>query len=134
MKKEFGEPPHSIIIPANLHFTELDSLKLVTKCLDEPFDNSASIKSISEQMIEKYVPMVRKALEEIKPLYNDSKEFQEVFENEFKEKFSEKKIYTSSCDLNSNFKKFFQLLPNGVIVPVPGLRFFAGWGICGSRF
>ena len=32
-------------------------------------------------MIEKYVPMVRKALEEIKPLYNDSSEFQEVFQN-----------------------------------------------------
>ena len=32
-------------------------------------------------MIEKYVPMVRTALEEIKPLYNDSKEFKEVFEN-----------------------------------------------------
>jgi diphthine synthase len=32
-------------------------------------------------MIEKYVPMVRKALEEIKPLYDDSNEFQEVFQN-----------------------------------------------------
>jgi len=32
-------------------------------------------------MIEKYVPMVRKALEEITPYYNDSKEFQVVLEN-----------------------------------------------------
>ena len=32
-------------------------------------------------MIERYVPMVREALEEIKPLYNDSKEFQVVFQN-----------------------------------------------------
>ena len=32
-------------------------------------------------MIEKYVPMVRKALEEIKPLYNNSNEFREVFQN-----------------------------------------------------
>ena len=32
-------------------------------------------------MIEKYVPIVRKALEEIKPLYNDSNEFQDVFQN-----------------------------------------------------
>ena len=51
IKKDFGEPPHSIIIPANLHFTESDSIKLVTECLDEPFDNSADIKSISEQII-----------------------------------------------------------------------------------
>ena len=32
-------------------------------------------------MIERYVPMVRKAWEEIRPLYNNSEEFQEVFEN-----------------------------------------------------
>ena len=32
-------------------------------------------------MIERYAPMVRKALEEIRPLYNNSEEFQEVFEN-----------------------------------------------------
>ena len=44
-------------------------------------DNSSGIKSTSIQMIEKYVPMVRKALEEIKPLYDDSNEFQEVFQN-----------------------------------------------------
>ena len=49
--------------------------------MDKPSDNSARIKSISVQMIERYVPMVRKALEEIKPLYDESKEFREVFEN-----------------------------------------------------
>ena len=49
--------------------------------MDKPSDNSARIKSISVQMIERYVPMVRKALEEIKPLYDESKEFWEVFEN-----------------------------------------------------
>ena len=32
-------------------------------------------------MIEKYVPLVREALEEIKPFYNDSKEFCEILQN-----------------------------------------------------
>ena len=32
-------------------------------------------------MLEKYVPMVRKAVEEIAPHYKNSKEFQEVLEN-----------------------------------------------------
>ena len=32
-------------------------------------------------MLEKYVPRVRKALEEIAPHYQNSKEFQEVLEN-----------------------------------------------------
>ena len=81
LKIDFGEPPHSIIIPGKLHFTESDAINVLTECLDKPSDNSARIKSISVQMIERYVPMVRKALEEIKPLYDESKEFREVFEN-----------------------------------------------------
>jgi diphthine synthase len=81
IKKEFGEPPHSIVIPSGLHFTESDAIKIVTECLDTPFDNSTNIKSISEQMIEKYVPMVRKALNEIKPHYENLKEYEDVLIN-----------------------------------------------------
>ena len=81
LKVDFGEPPHSIIITGKLHFTESDAINVLTECLDKPSDNSSGIKSTSIQMIEKYVPMVREALEEIKPLYNDSKEFQVVIQN-----------------------------------------------------
>ena len=81
IKEEFGESPHSIIIPGRLHFTESDAIKTVTECLDEPTDNSTNIKSISEQMIEKYVPMVREALEEIKPHYDNVKEYEDVLIN-----------------------------------------------------
>jgi len=81
IKKNFGKPPHTIIIPGELHFTESDALKVFVNCIDEPFDNSKNIKKISEQMLEKYVPMIRKAVEEIAPHYKNSKEFQEVLEN-----------------------------------------------------
>ena len=81
IKKEFGESPHSIIIPGNLHFTESDALKTITECIDEPTDNSTDVKSISEQMIEKYVPMVREALEEIRPHYDNLKEYEDVLIN-----------------------------------------------------
>ena len=81
IKKEFGEPPHSIIIPGSLHFTESDAVKIVTECLDEPFDNATSVKSVSEQMIEKYVPMVREALDEIRPHYKNIKEYEDVLVN-----------------------------------------------------
>ncbi|MCH8996449.1 MAG: diphthine synthase [Thaumarchaeota archaeon] len=81
IKKNFGKPPHTIIIPGQLHFTESDALKVFVNCIDAPFDNSKNIKKISEQMIEKYVPMIRKAVEEIAPHYKNSKEFQEVLEN-----------------------------------------------------
>jgi diphthine synthase len=81
IKKEFGDPPHSIIIPGGLHFTESDAIKINTECLDAPFDNSTNVKSISEQMIEKYVPMVREALDEIKPHYENLKEYEDVLIN-----------------------------------------------------
>ena len=81
IKKEFGNPPHTIIIPGSLHFTESNAVKIVTDCMDEPFDNSANVKDVSEQMIEKYVPMVREALEEIKPHYENLKEYEDVLIN-----------------------------------------------------
>ena len=81
IKKEFGNPPHTIIIPGSLHFTESNAVKIITDCIDEPFDNSTSVKGVSEQMIEKYVPMVREALEEIKPHYENLKEYEDVLIN-----------------------------------------------------
>ena len=81
IKQSFGKPPHSIIIPGKLHFTEIDAIKIFANCVDEPTDNSKNIKKISKQMLEKYVPMVRNAIKEITPHYKNSKEFQEVLEN-----------------------------------------------------
>ena len=81
IKRQFGNPPHSIIITGKLHFTESDAIKAITECLDGPSDNSADVRSISEQMIEKYVPMVREALEEIKPHYENMKEYEDVLIN-----------------------------------------------------
>ena len=80
-KRDFGTPPHTIIIPGRLHFTESDALKIFAKCIDEPYDNSEKTRKISIQMIQKYVPMVREALEEIQPFYKGEKEFQEILEN-----------------------------------------------------
>ena len=78
---DFGEPPHSIIITGKLHFTESDAINALTNCLSKPVDNSNGIKNTSTQMIEKYVPMVREALNEIKPFYDNAKEFQDVLQN-----------------------------------------------------
>ncbi|HET6516966.1 MAG TPA: diphthine synthase [Nitrosopumilaceae archaeon] len=80
-KIDFGKPPHTIIIPGKMHFTELDAIKILTSCHDEPYDNSKNTEKISKQMIQKYVPMVREALKEISPHFKGSKEFQEVLEN-----------------------------------------------------
>ena len=78
---DFGKPPHTVIITGRLHFTESDALKLFGQCIDEPFDNSEKTEKISKQMMEKYVPMVRKALEKITPHYKNQKEFEVILEN-----------------------------------------------------
>jgi diphthine synthase len=80
-KIDFGKPPHTVIITGRLHFTESDALKILGKCIDEPFDNSEKTKKISIQMMKKYVPMVREALEEVTPLYKNQKEFHGILEN-----------------------------------------------------
>ena len=80
-EKDFGRPPHTVIIPGRLHFTESNALKILGECIDEPYDNSEKTKKISNQMMEKYVPMVREALEEIIPHYKNQKEFQVILEN-----------------------------------------------------
>jgi diphthine synthase len=80
-KIDFGKAPHTIIIPGKLHFTETDALKMLGQCLDEPYDNTEKVKKISIQMMKKYVPMVREALEEIIPLYKDQEEFKGILEN-----------------------------------------------------
>lgn len=80
-KRDFGKPPHTVIIPGRLHFTESDALKVLGECIDEPFDNAAKTRKISVQMIEKYVPMVREALEEVQPFYKDQKEYEVILEN-----------------------------------------------------
>ncbi len=80
-KIDFGKPPHTVIIPGKLHFTESDALKLFGQCIDEPFDNSEKTEKISKQMMKKYVPMVRDALEEITPYYKNQKEFEVILEN-----------------------------------------------------
>jgi len=81
IKMDFGKPPHTIIIPGRLHFTESDALKIFGQCVDEPYDNSEKTEKISTQMMKKYVPMVRDALKEITPYYNEQKEFHGILEN-----------------------------------------------------
>lgn len=77
---DLGGRPQTIIIPGNMHFTEIDALKALTECLDEPQGNSERIKKIPVQMIERYVPMVRRSLKEIAPHYENT-EFAPVLEN-----------------------------------------------------
>lgn len=78
--KDFGRPPHTIIIPGRMHFTELDALKTAADCLDEPYDNSG-IEKISDQMIAKYVPKAQAALNEVRRIFKDESGLETVIDN-----------------------------------------------------
>lgn len=80
-RHDFGHSPHTIVIPGTLHFTESDALKAFAVCISPPEDNTSKIEKISSQMMKKYVPMVRRALEQIAPHYSESPEFAGVLEN-----------------------------------------------------
>jgi diphthine synthase len=78
---DFGKPPHTIIIPGKMHFTESDALRILAKCIDEPYDNSSKIKKISEQMLQKYIPKARKALNDVTNRFRNDKNLKSVLEN-----------------------------------------------------
>ena len=67
---EFGEPPHAIIIPGSMHFTESDALKVLAECLDEPTDNSQNTPSIPKQMLKKYIPIIDQSIKVLSAEYD----------------------------------------------------------------
>ncbi|MGI0069880.1 MAG: diphthine synthase [Nitrosopumilaceae archaeon] len=81
INKDFGKPPHTIILPGRLHFTEYDALKVFAKCIDDPFDNSSRIQRIADQMLAKYIPKARKALDEISKQFKGDKNLESIIEN-----------------------------------------------------
>jgi diphthine synthase len=63
---DYGNGPHAIIFPSKLHFTEEDAVLNLTEILDAPSDNTVVIKSISEHMINRYEPMIRNEIKQIR--------------------------------------------------------------------
>jgi diphthine synthase len=64
-ERPFGPPPHCVIIPGGLHFTEEEALAAVLK-LDKGdiVDNSAGVKRTAQVLIPRYVEKAKRALEE----------------------------------------------------------------------
>jgi diphthine synthase len=63
---DFGSGPHSIIITGLLHFTETDALETLTYNVDKPLDNTLNIQKISVNMVKKYAPRAKHAINQIK--------------------------------------------------------------------
>jgi diphthine synthase len=82
---DLGEPPHVLVIPGKLHFTEREAMAAIFNRIPESFrDNSEGITRISKTMVTKYSVKTLKALERAKiAAFTSSSEvkFAEVFEN-----------------------------------------------------
>jgi len=83
-QKDFGKPPHVIIIPGRLHFTEIDALKTLVKTLEtEIQDNSAKVVRLAEGMVKRYVKKSWSALDKARKSCNltEKEDYAALFEN-----------------------------------------------------
>jgi diphthine synthase len=71
MKLKFGTGPHSVIVTGALHFTETQALASITENIDEPTDNSQNINRIEAQMVQRYAPKAKQAVQEMRKLLSD---------------------------------------------------------------
>ncbi len=61
----FGAPPHCVIIPGRLHFTEEEALVTILKVdKQELVDNSSGVKRTAQVLVPRYVEKAKRALEE----------------------------------------------------------------------
>ena len=63
---DYGDGPHALIFPSKLHFIEEEAILNLTESIDTPSDNTATIRTISDNMIIKYEPMIRKEILQIR--------------------------------------------------------------------
>jgi diphthine synthase len=80
VKIEFGSGPHSVIVTGALHFTESEAVAALTESADPPADNSQSIRRISTQMIERYAPKAKQAVQQMREVVRQDPNSKGMFE------------------------------------------------------
>jgi len=66
-KLEFGFPPYSLVVPGQLHFTEVESISAVFAVPQETVrGNSEGVKRTAHTLVPKYVAKTRKALDSVR--------------------------------------------------------------------
>jgi diphthine synthase len=67
-----------------LHFTEAEAIAALTVNIDGPVDNSQTVKRISVQMVERYAPKAKQAVQQMRAVIRQdagSKGMYEVLDN-----------------------------------------------------
>jgi diphthine synthase len=66
-KLEFGAPPHCLVIPGKLHFTEAEAVEAIFSLgKDQVHGNSDAIRRTAQTLIPKYVDKTRRVLESVR--------------------------------------------------------------------
>jgi diphthine synthase len=79
-KINFGAGPHSVIVTGSLHFTEAEALAALTESVDEPSDNSQSVRRIAVQMVERYAPKAKLAVQQMRDIVRQDAASKGMFE------------------------------------------------------
>ena len=78
--RDFGEPPHSLVIPGTLHFTEVDAVAAI--CSIDKIrvkGNSDTVRRTAQVLVPRYVEKTKKALASVRGRVG--KEYEAVLEN-----------------------------------------------------
>jgi len=80
---DLGLPPHVIVLPGKLHYTELEALGvLLGRNIESIPDNARAISRLSKRMVQKYTRKTLDALARAKKSASEKEsEFADVFEN-----------------------------------------------------
>lgn len=79
-KKDYGQPPHSVIIPGKLHFTETEAIAAIFGAdASKIKSNSDGVLRTAQTLVPKYVAKTRHALDSVKPKLGP--QYEAVIEN-----------------------------------------------------
>lgn len=83
LKRNFGKPPHALVLPGDLHYTEEEALQQLCKVGSSDIkSNTARVRMPAAEMVTRYVAKTKRALEEARVLAErDGKRFDSLFEN-----------------------------------------------------
>lgn len=81
---DLGAPPHVLVVPGKLHYTELEALSAILgRNIESIPDNTRAVSKLSKRMVQKYTRKTLDALARAKKAATERKElkFADVFEN-----------------------------------------------------
>jgi diphthine synthase len=66
-KKDYGEAPHSLVVPGKLHFTEVEAISAIFSIDQSKVrGNSEGVKRTAQTLVPKYIAKTRGALESVR--------------------------------------------------------------------